>query len=77
MSVVYFFEQALQKWRHAFFPPVLQSELMTSDDLVHIAEQAVQSFRKEGYNCIPFEMEPVKKNEKYIVKTLFAPLQAL
>lgn len=41
------------------------------------AEKAVQSFRKEGYKCIPFDMEPVKKNEKYIVKTLFAPLQAL
>ncbi len=74
---VYLLEQDFSKWKQDVFQPVVQSELLTRDDIVHIAEKAVQSFRKEGYKCIPFDMEPVKKNEKYIVKTLFAPLQAL
>lgn len=70
-------EEDFSRWRQDVFQPVIESEMLSRDDIVRIATKTVKIFRDIGYKCIPFDMEPVKKNELYIVKTMFAPLQAL
>ncbi len=74
---VYLLEKDFSKWKQDAFQPVVKSQNLSEKDIVRIAENIVDLFRNEGYKCIPFDMEPVKKNELYIVKTMFAPLQAM
>lgn len=74
---VYLLEEDFSKWKQDVFQPVIRSEKLSKSDIVIIAEKMIEVFRNVGYKCIPFDMEPVKKNELYIVKTMFAPLQAL
>lgn len=74
---VFLLEKDFSKWRQDAFQPVTKSEVLSKDDIIRIANKIVKEFRDGGYKCIPFDMEPIKKNELYIVKTMFAPLQAL
>lgn len=74
---VYLLEKDFSKWRQDAFQPVTKSEVLSKDDVIKIASKIVKEFRNRGYKCIPFDMEPIKKSEPYIVKTMFAPLQAL
>ncbi len=76
-SKIHIIEKEYSKWKQDALNPVIESDKLTYQELIYIAQKSVEEFRQLGYKCIPFDMEPIKKNEQYIVKTVFAPLQAL
>lgn len=70
-------EKSTDKWKQDALNPVIETNLLSQNDIIDITKELVELFRLKGYKWIPFDMPPEKRNELYIIKTEFAPLQAL
>jgi len=64
-------------WTQDALNPVIDSKNLTKEKISYISKKGAKLFQSMGYLWIPFDLPPQKRNELYIVKTVFAPLQSL
>ncbi len=70
-------QQDISKWIKNAENPLMETNLLSRNDIIDLCKFAVLKFKEGGYSWIPHDVPPRKLGIKKVIKTVFAPIQNL